>query len=260
MATGILQALPEEPVSWAALEILFRDWWFDEPVRWAVYDAYSPQPDLLWDHLKRFADEARAVGARVPAMTAEEEAKWKEYCNWFAQTHAARPDHRDPEDLPMEIRPAGAGDLDAVADLWVEMLDFHHGLDARFWRRAPDGREKFRAWMELALADPDRAVFVAGGAGRIVGFTHGQLKASPPPVVPRKGGFITDLAVAAAHWRLGVGRRLLGAVEDWCRERGAEEVTLTAAVRNEPAVGFWRAMGYEPWTFTMWKPLGPGWG
>jgi GNAT superfamily N-acetyltransferase len=52
-----------------------------------------------------------------------------------------------------------------------------------------------------------------------------------------------------------VGTRLVEAASDWFREKGAVEVTLNAAVRNQGASEFWHATGFEPWTQTMWKPL-----
>jgi GNAT superfamily N-acetyltransferase len=154
------------------------------------------------------------------------------------------------------VRAAVAGDLDAVADLWLEIMDFHHALDERHWNCAPDGREKFREWMGSALDDDERAVLVAEAEGRVVGFAHAMMRGGPPVVVPRRTGFVTDMVVAAGHRRSGIGRRLFRAVEAWCRERGADEVTLTTAVRNEGALAFWREMGFESWTYTMWKSLG----
>jgi GNAT superfamily N-acetyltransferase len=135
-------------------------------------------------------------------------------------------------------------------------MDFHHALDERHWNAAPDGREKFREWMAEALGEEERAVLVAEVDGRVVGFAHAMIRGGPPVVVPRRTGFVTDMVVAADQRRNGVGRGLFAAVEAWCRERGADDVTLTTAVRNEAALDFWRAMGFESWTYTMWKPLG----
>jgi ribosomal protein S18 acetylase RimI-like enzyme len=160
------------------------------------------------------------------------------------------------EDTAVNVREATTQDLEAVTELWVKLMDFHNALDERVWNRAPDGRRKFREWMESALTDAQRAVLVAETEGQSIGFVHAMLKDSPPVVMPRKSGFVTDLVVAAERRRGGTGRRLFRAVEAWCREQGADEVTLTAAVRNEGALAFWRAMGFEPCTYTMSKPLG----
>ena len=154
------------------------------------------------------------------------------------------------------VRPAAAKDLDAIESLWEELISHHHRLDRRFWRRAPDGRRKFHQWMEEALRDPERAVFVAASAGRVIGFVHGMMKDGPPPLEPKRGGFITDMTVAGARRRRGIGRKLAGAVGRWFAKKGAREITLNAAVRNEAALAFWRDAGFEPWTLTLWKPLG----
>jgi ribosomal protein S18 acetylase RimI-like enzyme len=153
------------------------------------------------------------------------------------------------------IRPATVDDLDSIAGFWEELLELHHRLDGRFWKRAPDGREKYREWMHEALSAEDRALLVAQMHEKVVGFAHGMLKKSPPPVVPLLAGFVTDLFVSEPCRRVGVGRRLIEAAEEWFLLHGAGEMTLTTAVCNVPAVAFWRAMGFEPWTCTMWKPL-----
>ncbi len=154
-----------------------------------------------------------------------------------------------------KVREAAFHNLGAVVDLWEYMLELHHNLDGRFWDIAPEGRQKFREWMASALADAQRTVFVAERSDRIIGFTHGMLKGSPPPLVPRKGGIITDFVIDEELHRTGIGRDLLRAIKTWFTERDVEELTLTVAIRNEAALAFWRAMGFECWTYTMWKPM-----
>ena len=69
----------------------------------------------------------------------------------------------------------------------------------------------------------------------VVGFAHGMLVDGPPPVVPRKSGFVTDLFVAEPRRRRGIGRGLAGALAGWFRElcgpdanSHTRSVTLTA--------------------------------
>jgi ribosomal protein S18 acetylase RimI-like enzyme len=153
------------------------------------------------------------------------------------------------------IREAAHQDLDAVVALWEELMAIHHGLDSRFRIRAGDGPKLYRDWVGETLAGDDRVLLVAEIDGTVVGFIHGYLKPSPPPMTPKLGGAVSDLVVADSHRRRRVGTRLVEAASDWFREKGAVEVTLNAAVRNQGASEFWHATGFEPWTQTMWKPL-----
>lgn len=168
----------------------------------------------------------------------------------------AGPQERINRPASIVIRAATEDDLNAVAKLWEELIQYHNRLDRRFWRQAKDGRAQFRDWMAQTLGSKDRVLLVAEISNRVVGFTHGMLKSSPPPMKPRRSGFITDMAVTQAHRHSGVGRRLMTAVEEWFRRHGADEITLTAAVRNKSGLAFWEAMGFEVWTVNMWRRLG----
>ena len=153
------------------------------------------------------------------------------------------------------IREGGQEDLDAVAALWEELTGLHHALDNRFWIRAEDGREKYRDWVAEGLDEGDRMLVVAEAQGRVVGFIHGMVKDAPTPLAPKLTGQVTDLIVAEGHRGRGVGTRLVEAASRRFREKDAQELILNAAVCNKPAREFWEAMGFEPWTQTLWKPL-----
>lgn len=56
---------------------------------------------------------------------------------------------------------------------------------------------------------------------------------------------IQALFVQRTHWRSGVGRLLVEAVEDWAGRQGAVSVGLTAHARSGPARAFYEALGYE---------------
>jgi ribosomal-protein-alanine N-acetyltransferase len=56
---------------------------------------------------------------------------------------------------------------------------------------------------------------------------------------------ITAVAVDPAQRRRGLGRRVLGALMERGRRRGAERATLEVAVTNDPARGLYAALGFE---------------
>jgi GNAT superfamily N-acetyltransferase len=159
------------------------------------------------------------------------------------------------DSVEITVRLGCEDDLDSVTELWIELMDLHHSMTPDNWRRAPDGHLKFREWMATAVEAEDRALFAAEADDCVVGFAHVTLNDSPPPVVPRKSGFLSDLAVAEDVRGKGAGRKLLCSAEGWCREHGCTELTLSTAVQNEGAIGFYRAMGFEPVTCKMHKPL-----
>ena len=153
------------------------------------------------------------------------------------------------------VRNAVEADLDRVAELWAEMIELHHGLDERFWRRKPDGNEIFRQWMAEAVGDEKCVLVVAEVDGAVAGFIHGNLVNAPPPVEEKISGNITDVSVGFDYRGKGIGRKLMAAALEWFADRGAEDVTLLAAVKNDCAVSFYEALGFERHTITMWKSL-----
>jgi GNAT superfamily N-acetyltransferase len=96
-----------------------------------------------------------------------------------------------------------------------------------------------------ALGDaPDARVWVAQDAeGAIVGWIHlfgNRLLESDPDV--EIGGLVVH---EDARGR-GVGRALVGAAEDWARERGYTMVSVRSNVLRKAAHEFYKGLGYEP--------------
>ena len=64
--------------------------------------------------------------------------------------------------------------------------------------------------------------------------------------------------VAPAHRRAGVGRELVGAVLDWARGHGVDDVRLTVTSSNDAAIGFYRRLGFAFTGGTEPYPNDPG--
>lgn len=57
--------------------------------------------------------------------------------------------------------------------------------------------------------------------------------------------YIGELAVAPHAVRVGLGRRLLSAAEDWAHRQGLRHLTLETAAGNTTAQRFYAAVGYR---------------
>ena len=153
------------------------------------------------------------------------------------------------------IREAKQSDLQQVSTLWLEMVNYHQSLDERASGPASDGQEKFREWMAQTLSREEHVLLVAEVEDEVVGFIQSMLGSNPPPMAPRRIGFISDLAVGASHRRRGIGRQLAETITQWFAQRDANEVKLSAAICNQRAIAFWRALGFEPLSYGMGKQL-----
>jgi ribosomal protein S18 acetylase RimI-like enzyme len=138
------------------------------------------------------------------------------------------------------IRPADERDREFIVGLVPSLLEF----GSPTW----DDVAAFAPGFRDVLADtvraqgPESTVLVAERAdGTRVGFislTVGK------DVAGAARGHVADLAVTAGARRMGVGRALMSAGEAWARDRGLPELSLDVWSTNEPALAFYRRLGY----------------
>lgn len=138
------------------------------------------------------------------------------------------------------VRPAIPDDADALAPL-LEQLGY------------PAPPEQVRARIARAAADPAYDAFVAEDAEGIVGLVAVQLGWP----FERDGPFVRVIALVtdARARRCGVGARLMAEAERWARERGADQVHLTANLRREEAHRFYEGAGYARTGYRFVRPL-----
>ena len=152
------------------------------------------------------------------------------------------------------VRRAEARDLDALADLFVELLAHHAVLEPAFRVRA-DVRERLPKLLAQQLRDADAAVFVCEEACGLVGFCSVRVERAPSAMLEVSRAEIADLGVRADQRRKGVGRSLVETARSWVRSRGAERLEVRVAVRNPEGQAFWRALGFEGFVDVLHRRL-----
>ncbi|MBB4096736.1 GNAT family acetyltransferase [Sphingomonas kyeonggiensis] len=125
----------------------------------------------------------------------------------------------------MTIRAARAEEAGAVIGLW-----YLCGL-TRPWN---DPAQDFAR----ALEGDASTILVAEGEG-------GGLLGSAMVGDDGHRGWVYYLAVAPAARRIGLGRALMTAAEEWLRARGCPKVQLMVREDNAEALGFYAALGLE---------------
>jgi ribosomal protein S18 acetylase RimI-like enzyme len=157
---------------------------------------------------------------------------------------------------PGVVRNATNQDIDRIADLWAEQLDFHAGIDPRFERR-PGSRDGFADHLRGRLGQGDFILLVAEVEGEVIGFLNGELSNYSPCFVSRAHGFIDNLAVSPRWQRNGHGTALLKKSMSWFTERGVPAVELRVLMANPLAMGFWEKAGFQPYIQTFRTPTNP---
>jgi GNAT superfamily N-acetyltransferase len=130
----------------------------------------------------------------------------------------------------MIVRAAGRGDAGPVAAL-VAQLGYDEAED-EIRRRIEEIRAQGNGEVYVAVVPPDIVV------GWIQVFA--LLLVEMPPLA-EVGGIVVD----SRYRRIGVGRSLMEAAEQWTRQNGLTTLRLRSSTRREEAHGFYRRLGYR---------------
>jgi GNAT superfamily N-acetyltransferase len=162
------------------------------------------------------------------------------------------------------VRPARPSDAADLARNWIDVAQHYAQLDADAFRvPATDGLVE---WFEELLRRPrseDAVWLVAEVDGRVVGDVSAHLE-QPAEDADRQSlrdlgrvrMYVNALGVADAYRRRGVGARLMGAVEEWGRGKGAVRSVLTTYHASPLSVPFYeQGMGYERRSIVFEKRL-----
>jgi GNAT superfamily N-acetyltransferase len=103
------------------------------------------------------------------------------------------------------------------------------------------------------VADPAHLPLVAEEDGEVVGFVNANFRPQLHHLAPV--GTIDELVVDADRRGRRIGERLVEAVLEEARRRGADVVEVTTHNRRERARGFYRRCGFEATSVKLVHPL-----
>ncbi|HEY8789056.1 MAG TPA: GNAT family N-acetyltransferase [Actinopolymorphaceae bacterium] len=157
------------------------------------------------------------------------------------------------------VRRADELDIPALDALNAVVQGLHaEAMPATFKQPLPGGTTAFFA---DALQREEVAVFVGEVDDAIVGYLFAE------ETHRLEGAFmhashllnVHHIAVDDSHRRMGVGRLLLAAADDWARTRGLTDVRLDHWAFNDDAHDFFTGLGFEVDNVRMSRPVsGPG--
>jgi len=151
-------------------------------------------------------------------------------------------------DETVTIRLATADDLPALGD-----LEDHWGREEITWGFT-------RATPEELAAAVQAGCFVAEAGGKVVGYASSSLHTSDGLAVVPKGTrylVLDNLYVLPEHRDVGVGRRLMDAVEERARKEGAKAILVYTATKDTRRITrFYESCGFTTWFVQLFKELG----
>lgn len=156
----------------------------------------------------------------------------------------------------MKIRPAAADDYESLERLWAEQSAHHVALHPTHVRRPADylSPEAYADATrgpdhEIALIDgrDEGAESILGAAMLATRIMDGKY------TVPRKVAHVHEIIVGEGARRRGLGRALMGYIDEWAGERSLVAVELNVWANNEDAMAFYATLGFTPLRYEMHK-------
>ncbi len=134
------------------------------------------------------------------------------------------------------IKPALESDLPSIKPLLLELMDAMENT-AGF-----DVEHSIENCRTL-LGEPSNYMLVARDGDEILGFINFTTRKTI--MHPGPSGLIDELVVAESSRGLGVGKQLIRAVADRCREIGCSEVEVSTETSNADARRFYKSCGFN---------------
>jgi GNAT superfamily N-acetyltransferase len=145
----------------------------------------------------------------------------------------------------IRIERAHDADVPALIDLLAELFAIESDFSA--------DPAKQRRGLALLLSQPDSraVVMVARSADRVVGMASAQLVISTAEGAASV--WIEDVVVQRNLRGQGIARLLLRELLAWARRQGATRAQLLADDSNQPALDFYRHIGWKPTQLSAWR-------
>lgn len=154
------------------------------------------------------------------------------------------------------IRPAAPADLAAVGRLGALLVRIHHDFDPkRFIAATPETEQGYGSFLGSQLGKPNVVILVAELDGVVLGYTYAGLEGRDYLMLRGPAGVLYDIVVDPARRGHGVGRLLLDATLAALKARGASQVVLSTAERNESAQRLFARAGFRRTMIEMTREL-----
>ncbi|HKO51584.1 MAG TPA: GNAT family N-acetyltransferase [Polyangiaceae bacterium] len=143
------------------------------------------------------------------------------------------------------IRPAEPRDLPEIGQLAGELVRQHHGFDALRFMLMANVESGYAHFFASELRSPDVLLLVAEQAGRVKGYAYARLEARDWNALLDACGALHDIFVSDGLRRQGVAKRMVEAVREGLRGKGAPRLVLHTASKNIAARQFFAALGFR---------------
>ena len=143
----------------------------------------------------------------------------------------------------MKIRSFIKEDLPEVMNLCREVRQHHIDLLEGYFTEQNDEYEQI-GFLE-SLENEKTTALVAIDNGKVIGYLLAEFK-ELPHLIRSKTAYVANFGVSAAFRNNGIGKQLMNAFLDICKENNIEEIRLGVYNKNTSAYAFYENFGFHP--------------
>jgi GNAT superfamily N-acetyltransferase len=144
----------------------------------------------------------------------------------------------------LSVRPATLGDLDAIVELRLALLQ-EYANHPFYAKLRPDVRLRAYELYRAQVTSSYETIFIALRLKHVVGVLRCVETTTSPVLLPERYCYVSSVYVASDERRKGVLHALMAAAEHWCDERGLTEMRLHNSSRSREARAAWSSLGFE---------------
>ena len=154
------------------------------------------------------------------------------------------------------VRRATNDDLPSLGRLGALLVQQHHDFDPRrFLGASRRTRHQYADFLATQLDDPDVLILVAEQDEAVIGYTFAAMEGYDYKSLRGPAALLHDVLVDPDYRGRGVGRHLLDETLSMLRSRGARQIVLSTADRNESAQRLFTRMGFRRTMIEMTREL-----
>ena len=118
-------------------------------------------------------------------------------------------------------------------------------LSLELWPDAEAAEER-DFWIKTLASGSGAAFLCETAPGHYAGFATVSLRTDPlEGISSQPAGYLEGIYVVETQRRRGIGKMLLAAVEDWCRQKGCREMGSDTELQNRDSQFFHAHSGFE---------------
>ncbi|MBA2720482.1 MAG: GNAT family N-acetyltransferase [Chloroflexi bacterium] len=156
-----------------------------------------------------------------------------------------------------EIRPVTLDDLEILIDIYLDTATHHAAIDPEWFHVPARDDVATRLRGRIDGRGPTGEYVAAIIDGQMVGSASVNVEDAPHPGSMMRRVLTAEfgVSVVAGQRGRGIGRALIGHVEDWAAEHGIERMILNVAEGNVDAIRLYHALGYREYDRAMRKSM-----